>query len=156
MILSDTLSRRPNHCPDIDDNNDDIIVLPDNLFLNLLDLGFHQRIASTNDLDIDASDAIKTLLASNSTTPFDDTTDWTLEQIEGQNLLFFKGKTYVPKDLTLRQDIVRTFHDHETTGHPGDIQMYNTIGQHYWWPGMQTFVKNYIHRCGVCQQFKID
>jgi hypothetical protein len=95
MILSDTLSRRPNHCPDFDDDNDDVIVLPDNLFLNLLDLDLQQQIASTNDLDIDASDAIKTLLASNPTTPFHDTTDWTLEQIKGQNLLFFKGKIYI-------------------------------------------------------------
>jgi hypothetical protein len=136
MILFDTLSRRPNHCPNIDDNNDDVIVLPDDLFLNLLNLDLQQCIASTNDLDIDVSDAIKTLLASNSTTPFHDTTDWTLEQIEGQNLLFFKGKTYVPKDLTLQQDIVRMFHNHETAGHPGEIQMYNTIRQHYWWPRM--------------------
>ena len=33
---------------------------------------------------------------------------------------------------------------------------YNTIRQHYWWPGLRTFAKNYIQGCGTCQQFKID
>jgi hypothetical protein len=48
------------------------------------------------------------------------------------------------------------FHDHKTAGHPGELQMYHAIGQNYWWPGMQTFVKNYVHGGGICQQFKID
>jgi Integrase zinc binding domain len=26
----------------------------------------------------------------------------------------------------------------------------------YWWPGMRTFMKNYVKGCGACQQFKID
>jgi hypothetical protein len=34
--------------------------------------------------------------------------------------------------------------------------MYNAIKQHYWWPGLQIFVKNYVKGCRVCQQFKID
>ena len=28
--------------------------------------------------------------------------------------------------------------------------------QHHWWPGLQTFVKNYMQGCGTCQQFKIN
>ena len=48
------------------------------------------------------------------------------------------------------------FHDHETAGHPGELETYNTIRQHYWWPGLCTFVKNYVQGCGTCQQFKID
>ena len=34
--------------------------------------------------------------------------------------------------------------------------MFNSIAAHFWWPGMQTFVKNYVKGCGICQQFKID
>ena len=47
------------------------------------------------------------------------------------------------------------FHDHETTGHSGELETYNSIRQHYWWPGLHTFVKNYVKGCGICQQFKI-
>ena len=48
------------------------------------------------------------------------------------------------------------FHDHPTAGHPRELETYNTIRQHYWWPGLKTYVKNYVQGCGMCQQFKID
>ena len=48
------------------------------------------------------------------------------------------------------------YRDHKTAGHPGELGTYNLIWQHYWWPGLQTFVKNYIQGCGMCQQFKIN
>ena len=58
--------------------------------------------------------------------------------------------------MDLLQEIVKNFHDHITAGHPGKIGTYNAAQQHYWWPGLRTFVKNYISGCGTCQQFKID
>ena len=51
---------------------------------------------------------------------------------------------------------MKSFHDHETAGHPGEIGTYKSVQQHYWWPGFRTFVKNYISGCGTCQQFKIN
>ena len=56
----------------------------------------------------------------------------------------------------MRKDILKDFHDHETAGHPGELQTYNAVRQHYWWPGLHTFVKNYVLGCGTYQQFKID
>ena len=38
MIQSDALSRRPDFIPDKDTDNEDIIMLPDNIFLQLLDM----------------------------------------------------------------------------------------------------------------------
>ena len=51
---------------------------------------------------------------------------------------------------------MKSFHDHKTAGHLGEIGTYNAVQQHYWWPGLRTFVKNYISGCGTCQQFKIS
>ena len=51
---------------------------------------------------------------------------------------------------------MQMFHDHETAGHPGELETYNSVRQHYWWPGLRTYVKNYVQGCGTCQQFKID
>ena len=82
--------------------------------------------------------------------------DWTIKQFKGRNIIFFKGKNYIPRDDNLRRDIARMFHDHETAGHPGELETYNSIHQHYWWPGLPTYVKNYIQGCGLCQQFKIN
>ena len=70
--------------------------------------------------------------------------------------MYYRGKNYIPQNEELRRDIAKMFHDHETAGHPGELETYNSIRQHYWWPGLRTYVKNYVQGCGVCQQFKID
>ena len=38
-------------------------------------------------------------------------------------------------------------HNHKTTGHPGELETYNSMRSQYWWPGLQTFVKNYVKGC---------
>ena len=96
------------------------------------------------------------LLEQKPTTLKNDLEDWTMEKVDDKNVLFFKGKNYIPQDDDLRRDIAKMFHDHKTAGHPGEIETFNSIQQHYWWPGLRTFVKNYVRGCGTCQQFKID
>jgi Integrase zinc binding domain len=85
-----------------------------------------------------------------------DLEDWKIEEVDDQKMIFYKGKQYVPKDQELRRDIFKIFHDHETAGHPGELETYNSVKQHYWWPGPGIFVKNYVKGCRICQQFKID
>ena len=66
----------------------------------------------------------------------------------GYRALFYKGKSYVPKDNNLLRDIVKMFHDHETAGHPGQLETYNAVWEHFWWPGLRAFVKNYVNGWG--------
>ena len=70
--------------------------------------------------------------------------DWKVKMTNGQNILFFKGKNYIQRNMDLQQEIVKSFHDHETAGHLGKIRIYNAVQQHCWWPGLRTFVKNYV------------
>ena len=156
MVQSDALSRRPDLCPDEDNDNEDIIMLPDDMFLNLIDTNLQEKIAMSNDLDGNAAEALKLLLEQGPTTMTVGLNDWTIETQNGRNILFYKGKNYIPKNTDLRRELVKSFHDHETAGHPGEIGTYNAVRQHYWWPGLRTFVKNYVQGCGACQQFKID
>jgi hypothetical protein len=156
MIQSDALSRRPDYVPDEDNDNEDIVMLPDALFINLVDLDLQKRIASCNDMDKDATDALALLLDQGPIAIRHGLEDWSLEKFNNKNVLFFKGKNYIPRDMDLRRDIARMFHDHETAGHPGELETFNSIRQHYWWPGLRTFVKTYVQGCGICQQFKID
>ena len=156
MIQSDALSRRADHCPDEDQDNQDITLLPENMFINLINTDLQNRIASTTDYDHDIGNILKTLLEEGPTTLKQDLSDWTTEEFNGSNILFYKGKNYVPVDLKLRQDIVKLHHDHETAGHPGELETFNSLAKNFWWPGMRTFVKNYVKGCGICQQFKID
>ena len=61
---------------------------------------------------------------------------WKLEKYGEKNILFYKDKNYIPDDLELWQDIIKMFHDHEMAGHPGELETYNSVRQHYWWLGM--------------------
>jgi hypothetical protein len=156
MTQSDALSRRPDLCPDEDTDNENIVVLPDSLFVNLLDLDLQQRIADADGLDADAAAVLQALLGNGPTTFRNDLADWTTENFDGKQILFYQGRNYIPKDLALRRDIVHSFHDHPTAGHPGELETYNAVRHNYWWPGLRSFIKNYVHGCGICQQFKID
>jgi Integrase zinc binding domain len=108
------------------------------------------------ELDLDVKNAIKTLMEEGPTSLKNNLQDWKIEEIDGWKTIFFKGKNYIPKDLELRPDIVKIYHDHKTAGHPGELETYNRIRQNYWWPGQWMFVKNYVQGCSICQQFKIN
>jgi hypothetical protein len=156
MILSDTLSRRPDFVPEKDTDNEDIVLLPDKLFINLIDLELQRKIANSDNLDTNATEAIELLLGQGPTNLQNDLKDWTTEEFEGKNVLFYQGKNYIPKDHDLRKEIVSQFHDKVAAGHPGEIETFNAVKEYYWWPGMRSFIKNYVKGCGICQQFKIN
>ena len=62
MILSNTLSQWPDFVPEKDTNNEDVVLLPDQLFINMIDIEPQREIANTNNLDMDATAAIMLLL----------------------------------------------------------------------------------------------
>ena len=86
-------------------------------------------------MDIDIKNIIETVKKNGPTNPLNDITDWKIEEIDGQKTIFLKGKNYIPKDQDLQCDIVKMFYDHETAGHPGELETYNLVKVHYWWLG---------------------
>jgi hypothetical protein len=135
---------------------EDKVVLPNNLFINLLDTELQEQILNRKELYLNIKNAIKTLIEEGPTSLKNNLQDWKIEEINGRKMIFFKGKNYIPKDLELQRDIVKMYHNHETAGHPGELETYNGIRKNYWWPGLWTFVRNYVQGCGICQQFKIN
>jgi RNase H-like domain found in reverse transcriptase/Integrase zinc binding domain/Chromo (CHRromatin Organisation MOdifier) domain len=156
MVQSNALSRRPDYGMDKQIEEETKVVLPDNLVIDLLDTELQEKILNRKELDLDVKNAIETLMEEGPTSLKNDLQDWKIEKIDGQKTIFFKGKNYIPKDLELQWDIVKMYHDHKTAGHPGELKTYNGIRQNYWWPGLRTFMKNYVQGCGTCQQFKIN
>ena len=61
----------------------------------------------------------------------------------------------VPSGLVLRRELMVQFHNSPTAGHPGRDNTLALVSQHYWWPGMNAWVKQYVARCALCQQNKI-
>ena len=156
MIQSDSPSWCPDHGTNKSTRREDQILLPDNLFVNLLDIDLQGRILNPKDLDIDIKNIIETIQKNGPTNLLNDITDWKIEEIHEQKTIFYKGKNYIPRDQELWHDIVKIFHDHETVGHLGELETYNSVKVHYWWPGMQMFINNYVQGCGHCQHFKIN
>jgi RNase H-like domain found in reverse transcriptase/Integrase zinc binding domain len=155
MILSDALSRRLDHFPEEDETKEEML-LSDNLFLNFLDVNLRDRIKKNKEYDFDVTRAIELLQEEGLTNIQNNLEDWKIEEVDDQKTIFYKGKQYVPKDQELRRDILKLFHNHKTAGHPGELETYNFVKQHYWWPGLRIFVKNYVKGCRICQQFKVD
>ena len=131
MIQSDTLSRRPDH-GEGPDNEEMTTLLPDHFFVNLIDTDLQERILQGKELDWDVKNAIETLQEEGPTDLKNDLQNWKIEKVNKKRTIFYKGKNYIPKDQELQRDIVKMFHDHETAGHPGELETYNAIRQHYW------------------------
>ena len=126
-IQADALSRRPDLCPEGTDN-ENVIVLLEHLFTNSINTELQKRIASTGNMDYDAAEAIKRLLGEGPNEAKKDLEDWEVEE--------FEGKNYIPNDSQLQHDIVQKYHDHPTARHPGELQTFNVVKEHYWWPGL--------------------
>ena len=78
MVQSDALSRRPDLCPEEDNDNEDVVMLPKNVFIDLIDEGLQRRIAKVNDLDKDAMDALQLLLMDPPIPKMKELENWTL------------------------------------------------------------------------------
>ena len=150
MVISDALSRRPDLCQEENDN-DDMTLLSDTLFVSAIDLALRDILAAAGRNDSITREALQTL--KEGPTPATSTlADWTVQE----GLTFYKGRCYVPDNLEVRRQIVSRYHDTLSAGHPGQLKTQELVQRDYWWPGLATFVKNYVKGCAFCQQHKIN
>ena len=70
-------------------------MLPEDLFIGLIDVDLQNQIAESDNMDKDAMEALATLLNQGNTTLVNNAKDWTMEKFNDKNILFFKGKNYV-------------------------------------------------------------
>lgn len=75
---------------------------------------------------------------------------WTLEK----GLLMYKGLVYVPSGAC-RVLIIQLRHDAKSSGHFGIRKTLEYITRDFWWPKLETFVKEYVSTCDICQRSKI-
>lgn len=150
MIQSDVLSQCPDHAVDNSENKD-VVLLPENLFISIIDSGLHSEIINNTDDTL----AMKVLLALKTglELPFkSDLTDWTTDA----GLILFRGRCYVPNNLHLRCKILQRYHNAPPMGHPGQFKTLELVKRDYWWPGLSVFVRNYVEGCATCQQMKVN
>ena len=80
MIQSDALSRRPDHRIEGQLEEEDKIMLPEDMFINLLDANLQERILEGKELDIDVKNTMETLLQGGPTSLKNDLEDWKLKK----------------------------------------------------------------------------
>ena len=61
---------------------------------------------------------------------------------------------YVPDEEDLRLQVVKLHHDTLVAGYPGYEKTIELLQRTYFWPGMTSFIKEYISRCDRCARFK--
>ena len=115
MVQSDALSRRPDLCPETDHDNEDRILLPDNLFVHLIDTELTTRfkVFAAKDAFFNAAHEAIT----NGTLPPMKTQLSNWEARDG--LIFYKNRCYVPADEQLRRNLIHQYHYSKPAGHPG-------------------------------------
>ena len=101
MIQSDSLSRHPDHVLN-DTNNDDVIVLPDNIFIHLLDLDLQDEILQKTFDNEFFSKAVTSLKEHGPALICSTLDDWSSDN----GLLFYQGRCYIPDNKALRLKIV--------------------------------------------------
>ena len=69
-------------------------------------------------------------------------------------LLRLDNRIYVPDANDLRLRILRYKHDHPLSGHFGQNRTLDLLRREYTWPGVRTFVKDYVSSCTACARAK--
>ena len=102
------------------------------MFINLLDINLQEQILNSCDKTMDIKTTLEMIMKEGLTNLQNDLADWKIENVDGRKTIFYKGKNYIPNDQELHQDIIKMFHDHETAGHPGELETYTSVRQYYW------------------------
>ena len=132
MVQSDALSRRPDHGIDESTGKEEQTLLPENMFINLLDINLQEWILNSCDKTMDIKATLEMIMKEGPTSLQHDLSNWKIEDINGRKAIFYKGMNYIPNNQELQRDIVKIFHDHKTARHPGELETYNSVRQYYW------------------------
>lgn len=160
MGAADGTSRRIDHqVSDSDDNINQVILKKDIFCIAALqhkhatvvpDEDILARIRHCSDKDTEVLSALSKLKKLGPPRLQNAFNDWN----ESDGLLLYRGKVYVPKDTTIRRDLVKIHHDSPAVGHPGRYKTLEYLSRNYWWPGITKFVHEYVDTCETCLRTK--
>jgi hypothetical protein len=101
-IPANALSRQPDLCPDEDNDNEDIVLLSEDLFVQLIDAELLDTVVNEQRDDSTVLDALWHISNGNPLDPSTKTKDWTIEKDStNQKVLFYKGKMFIPDEIDL-------------------------------------------------------
>jgi hypothetical protein len=159
MLRADPLSRRSDHERGVSNNNEGQTLLKPEFFVIKAMLPSHQSLETDNSIlskikstlkKDEMTSSYKALLKSGPREFGKPLAEWNFEN----ELLLYRGKVYVPKDQSLRLELLKLHHDTLLAGHPGRYKTQELLLCNYYWPGMTIDVKKYVQGCDTCQRNK--
>jgi hypothetical protein len=76
--------------------------------------------------------------------------DVTLED----EVLWYKGRLWVPDSVDLRKMILHEEHDSKVAGHMGHEKTIELVRRNFFWPQMDQWIEDYVQSCPDCQKNK--
>ena len=74
--------------------------------------------------------------------------------VDDAGFLRLNDRIYIPDSDDLRLRVIRYKHDHPLAGHFGQNCTLELLRREYTWPGIWTFVKDYVRSCTSCARAK--
>jgi hypothetical protein len=69
-------------------------------------------------------------------------------------VLYCKRRLWIPDDSWLKKQILEVEHNSKVAGHMGQDKAIELVRQNFFWPEMETFIKDYVHSCTEYQKNK--
>jgi len=63
---------------------------------------------------------------------------------------------YVPNNKMVKRMVLREVHKSKFSIHHGSTKMYRDLKHLYWWPNIKREITEYVSKCGICQQVKVE
>jgi len=147
----DALSRRPDYALNADNSSSDVpftVLRPENFSaVATLVSSINDQILQEYKDDEFYSDTYNQLNSENKDASIK-LKDFSISN----SFLLFKNKIYVPPKC--RSSILNICHDSPSAGHFGIKKTINLINRDFWWPSLQSDVKDYIRSCEICSRSK--
>ena len=77
-------------------------------------------------------------------------------KINNEKIFIFRGKIYIPNQMSLKELILDEYHRISYSGHPSYQKILTAIRKAYFWPGMHKNITEYLIKCLECQQVKVE
>ena len=137
---ADTLSQRPDY-DDGSDDNEQIVALPDHLFLcQVTTASLLEHVSAAQNI---LAHQVKDLASH--------------FPLESHNHHWWHmGRLVIVDNNDLKREVVSQYHDAPTAGHPSVTSTLFSVSQDYWWPKMRKFIQQYVRGCATCQANKAD
>ena len=145
---ANALSRRPDYDQGEDDNKD-VVVLPDNLFICASHLEWTEEEEPGHVFQVEDMKKEHPIYEQDEAMLKPWINPHCLKKI---NDTWYKdGRRVVTSDLEHRRSLIQSHHDPLVYGHPGINRTIRLLERYYWWPGLQKEATDYIRGCAECQ-----